>query len=154
MVGIAGKRTPPPSASDSASAKGFHTDTGRLELTDRPIIERLSRRPFRDRVFATGIKRSYDNTRAIGGFRIINGGGRAKAQAAHIRPVHANGPDRLRNGVALSSTLHWMFDRGLISIDDDSLLFSRNAVPGNVLSLVYRNGRMRVPEQEVYQPHR
>ena len=117
--------------------EGIHPDPGRLELADRPIIERLSRRPFRDRVFSTGIKRAYDNTCAISGLRIIIGGGRAEAQAAHIRPVHANGPDSLWNGVALSSTFHWMFDRGLISIDDDyRLLFKRNAVPGNVHSLV------------------
>ena len=135
--------------------EGVHPDPGRLDLTDRPIIERLSRRPFRDRVFSTGIKRAYDNTCAISGLRIINGGGRAEAQAAHIRPVHDNGPDSLRNGVALSSTFHWMFDRGLISIDDDfSLLFKRNAVPGNVLSMVNRDGRLRVPEQEIYRPHR
>ena len=135
--------------------EGVHRHPGRLELTDRPIIERLSRRPFRDRVFSTGIKRAYDNTCAISGLRIINGGGRAEAQAAHIRPVHANGPDSLRNGVALSSTFHWMFDRGLISIDDDySLLFKRNAVPGNALSLVNRDRRLRVPEQEIYRPHR
>lgn len=45
--------------------------------------------------------------------------------------------------------------RGLISIDDDySLLFKRNAVPGNVLSLVNPDGRLRVPEQELYRPHR
>ena len=62
-----------------------------------------------------------------------NGGGRAEAQAAHIQPVAENGPDSLRNGVALSSTFHWMFDRGLISIDDDySLLLKRNAIPGSV----------------------
>ena len=135
--------------------EGVRRDPGLLELADRPIIERLSRRPFRDRVFATGIKRAYDNTCAISGLRIINGGGRAEAQAAHIRPVHANGPDSLRNGVALSSTFHWMFDRGLISIDDDySLLFKRNAVPGSVLALVNPNGRLRVPEQEIHRPHR
>jgi len=134
--------------------EGVHPDPGGLELTDRPITERLSRRRFRDRVFSTGIKRAYDNTCAISGLRIINGGGRAEAQAAHIRPVHANGPDSLRNGVALSSTFHWMFDRGLISIDDDySLLFKKNAVPANVLSLVNRDGRLRVPQQEIYQPH-
>ena len=106
--------------------------TASSERADRHIIERLSRRPFRDRVFYTGIKRAYDNTCAISGLRIINGGGRAEAQAAHIRPVHANGPDSLRNGIALSSTFHWMFDCGLISINDDySLLLKRNAVPGN-----------------------
>ena len=111
--------------------------------------------PFATGCSPLGIKRAYDNTCAISGLRIINGGGRAEAQAAHIRPVHANGPDSLRNGVALSSTFHWMFDRGLISIDDDySLLFKRNAVPGNVLSLVNPNRQLRVPQQEIYQPHR
>ena len=121
---------------------------------DRPIIERLSRRPFRDRVFATGIKRAYDNTCAISGLRIINGGGRAEAQAAHMQPVAENGPDSLRNGVALSSTFHWMFDRGLISIDDDyRLLLKRNAIPGSVLSLVNDDRRLRLPDQGIYYPH-
>ena len=76
---------------------GVRRDPGLLELVDRRIIERLSRRPFRDRVFSTGIKRAYDNTCAISGLRIINGGGRAEAQAAHIRPVHANSGDQARN---------------------------------------------------------
>ena len=134
--------------------EGVRLDTGGLQLVDRPIIERLSRRPFRDRVFSTGIKRAYDNTCAISGLRIINGGGRAEAQAAHIQPVAENGPDSLRNGVALSSTFHWMFDRGLISIDDDfGLLLKRNAIPGSVLSLVNRDRGLRLPDQEIYHPH-
>lgn len=118
--------------SDSTSAKAFAPIQAGWSWWTGPIVERLSRRPFRDRVFSTGIRRTYDNACAISGLRIINGGRRAEAQAAHIRPVHANGPDSLRNGVALSSTFHWMFDRGLITIDDDySLLFKRDAVPGN-----------------------
>lgn len=126
-----------------------------LELADRPVVERLSRRPFRDRVFAAGIKRAYDNTCAISGLRIINGGGRAEAQAAHIQPVKANGPDSLRNGVALSSTFHWMFDRGLISVDDDyGLLLKKDAIPDSVLGLVNRDRRLRVPKERMYWPHR
>ena len=125
-----------------------------LELADRPIIERLSRRPFRD---ATRIKRAYDNTCAMSGLRIINGGGRAEAQAVHIRPVEANGPDSLRNGVALSSTFHWMFDRGMIYFtigDDYGLLLKRDAIPRGVLGLVNRDGRLKVPEERAYWPHR
>ena len=58
------------------------------------------------------------------------------------------------NGVALSSTFHWMFDRGLISIDDDySLLLKRNAVPEGVLSLVKSDHRLRLPDQRIYRPH-
>ena len=134
--------------------EGVRRHTAGLELVDRPTIEQLSRRPFRDRAFSTAIKRAYDNTCAISGLRIINGGGRAEAQAAHIQPVAANGPDSLRNGVALSSTFHWMFDRGLISIDDDySLLLKRNAIPSSVLSLINSNQRLRPPDQRIYHPH-
>jgi putative restriction endonuclease len=80
---------------------------------ERPIVESIVSRPFRDAAFATAVKNVYDNTCAITGLRIINGGGRAKVQAAHIRPVAASGPDSVRNGLALCGTVHWMFDRGL-----------------------------------------
>lgn len=44
-----------------------------------------------------------------------------------IRPVEANGPDIVSNGLALSGTAHWMFDRGLISLSDDlGILISRH----------------------------
>ena len=36
----------------------------------------------------------------------------------HIRPVDANGPDIVSNGLAVSGTAHWMFDRELIGLDD------------------------------------
>ncbi len=48
-----------------------------------------------------------------------------------------------------------MFDRGLISIDDDyGLLLKREAIPSSVLGLVNRDRRLRVPEQRMYWPHR
>ena len=53
------------------------------------------------------------------GLKIINGGGRAEVQAAHIRPIAHHGPDSIRNDPALSGTVHWMFDRGLLTVDDD-----------------------------------
>ena len=75
-------------------------------------------------------------------------------QAAHIRPVADNGPDSPRNGLALSSTFHWMFDRGLISIDDDySLLLKTNAVPSGAISLFGRDRRLRLPDQPTCRPH-
>src|SRR5437016_4011429 len=74
---------------------------------------------IRDAAFSIAVKAAYQETCAITGFKIINSGGRAEVQAAHIRPVADRGPDSLRNGIALCGTMHWMFDRGLISIDDD-----------------------------------
>jgi len=70
-------------------------------------------RPFRDAAFAVSVKAAYFNTCAMTGLQIINGGGRAEVQAAHIRPVAAGGSDSVRNGLALSGTIHWMFDRAL-----------------------------------------
>ena len=65
------------------------------------------------------------------GLRIINGGGRSEVQAAHIRPVASSGPDSVRNGLALSGTAHWMFDRGLLSIGDDySILIAHDRGAG------------------------
>ena len=38
--------------------------------------------------------------------------------------------------------------------DDHNLLFKKNAVPGNVLSVVNPDGRLQLPDQEIYLPHR
>jgi putative restriction endonuclease len=115
---------------------------------ERPIVERLLARPFRDAAFATAVKSAYGETCAITGLKIINGGGRAEVQAAHIRPVADRGPDSVRNGVALCSTIHWMFDRGLISIGDDfSVLVARDRVPDTVRRLINPNGRLRGPKR-------
>ena len=75
-------------------------------------------------------------------------------QAAHIRPVAAEGPDSVRNGLALSGTIHWMFDRGLISVDDDyTILTARDQVPDTVGRLLNRDGRLRLPSGPELLPH-
>jgi len=100
------------------------------ETVDRRIITQIADRPFRDRAFSAAIKTAYRDTCAVTGLKLINGGGRSEVQAAHIRPVADRGPDSVRNGIALSGTVHWMFDRGLISVDDDyTLLLAGSATP-------------------------
>jgi putative restriction endonuclease len=112
----------------------------------RPIVERIVARPFRDAAFAIAVKSAYNDTCAITGLRIINGGGRSEVQAAHIRPVAKSGPDSVRNGVALSGTAHWMFDRGLLSIDDDySIMIAKDRVPDAVARLLNPDRRLRLP---------
>jgi len=87
--------------------------------TSRPWVERISRRPYRDARFRRQVREAYDNTCAFTGLHLVNGGGRPEVQAAHIRPVERDGPDSVRNGIALSGTAHWMFDRGLITLDKE-----------------------------------
>ncbi len=67
-------------------------------------------------MFRRVVLRAYEQRCAVTGLRLINGGGRAEVEAAHIRPVEANGPDIISNRLALSGTAHWMFDRGLNGI--------------------------------------
>ena len=55
-------------------------------------------------------------------------------------PRHGVGPDSLRNGIALCGTVHWMFDRGLISIADYHEL-----LPKQVMSLLKPDRRLPVP---------
>lgn len=85
----------------------------------RVRVESLVSRPFRDRVFRSAVINAYGSRCAITGLKFINGGGRAEVEAAHIRPVEHAGPDSVNNGLALSGTAHWMFDRGLIGLTDD-----------------------------------
>lgn len=126
----------------------FHEET---EPFHRPVVERLTRRPYRDIAFRRKVREAYDFRCAMSGLQLRNGGGRPEVQAAHIRPVERRGSDSVRNGLALSGTLHWMFDRGLISVAEDceTILVSRNKVPGEVVNRLLRpGGRLWKPQDQ------
>lgn len=121
----------------------------------RERVSSLVSRVVRDRVFRRIVLRAYDERCAVTGLKLINGGGRAEVEAAHIQPVDANGPDIVSNGIALSGTAHWMFDRGLIGLDDDMrIIVSRQANdPDSIRSVVNSSGRILVPPREADRPH-
>ncbi|MBU2981631.1 HNH endonuclease [Lentibacter algarum] len=108
----------------------------------------LSSRPKREASFARNVKAAYKGRCAISGLDLRNGGGRAEVQAAHIRPVADMGPDIVVNGLALSGTLHWMFDRGLISVGENyEILVSDNKVPADVKTrLICPTGKLHLPD--------
>ena len=88
------------------------------------------------------------------GLRLVNGGGRAEVEAAHIRPVSERGPDSGRNGIALARTCHWMFERGLLSAEDDGkLLVARRLVPDRVARMLNPDGYVSRPEMASLAPH-
>jgi putative restriction endonuclease len=121
----------------------------------RARVSYLSSRLVRDRIFRRTVLKAYDERCAISGLKLINGGGRAEVAAAHIQPVQANGPDIISNGLALSGTAHWMFDRGLISLSDDlEILISRQANdPDGVRAFINRSGRALTPQRAFERPH-
>lgn len=121
---------------------------------ERPVIEMTVSRPFRERSFMYNVRAAYENRCAMTGLRLINGGGRPEVQAAHIQPVAEKGPDSVRNGLALSGTVHWMFDRGLISIGDDyKILTADNHVPDDALRLLNQSRRINLPNDPAFYPN-
>jgi putative restriction endonuclease len=121
---------------------------------ERPMVEMMVSRPFRERSFMHNVRAAYSNRCAITGLRLINGGGRPEVQAAHIQPVASKGPDSIRNGLALSGTVHWMFDRGLISVGDDfKILVAKNHVPEDAARLLNQNGMINLPKDQTLYPN-
>lgn len=131
---------------------------GQTPFVAEEIRERttyLTSRLLRDRVFRQVVLRAYDSRCAITGLKLINGGGRAEVAAAHIRPVAKNGPDIVSNGLALSGTVHWMFDRGLIALGDDhQILLSRHINDAeSVRGMINKTGRALLPSRSFEYPH-
>lgn len=129
-----------------------------LVAEDQQMLRRsiITSRLFRDEAFARKIASTYDFTCAMTGLKLINGGGRSEIEAAHIRPVGSehHGPDSIRNGLALSRTFHWLFDRGIISIADDyRILMVEKTVPDQLKHLLLADRKIRVPADPLSRPH-
>jgi putative restriction endonuclease len=133
----------------------YEPTAGFTETVERRVERLLMNRTIREASFRLEVCRAYGDTCAITGLRIVNGGGRAEVQAAHIKPVKAGGPDIVRNGIALSSTVHWLFDRHLISIDADyRLLVAHNRVPHELKTLFRPEDRgLHLPTDRRLWPH-
>ena len=121
----------------------------------RDRVANLGSRLVRDRLFRCRVVEAYGARCAVTGLKLINGGGRAEVEAAHIRPVDRGGPDIVTNGIALSGTVHWMFDRGLIGLNDDlEILVSRQANdPESIHSMINRTGFAIPPQRSLERPH-
>jgi putative restriction endonuclease len=128
----AGLFTPMPHKNE-ALAEGFSDEPAEFQ---RPVVERVTSRPFRDAAFTSAVRLAYE------------------VQAAHIRPVADSGPDSVRNGIALCGTIHWMFDRGLLSLDDDlTILMAGRRVPDTVKHLINSERKLRLPNRREFRPH-
>jgi putative restriction endonuclease len=144
-----------PRIENAGFGSGFQDQQQQPYEAVRDRVESLTSRIVRDRAFRQVVLKAYDERCAVTGLRLINGGGRAEVEAAHIRSVEANGPDIVSNGIALSGTAHWMFDRGLISLEDDlKILISRqvNDIDG-VRAFINKSGYARAPLQAYQRPH-
>jgi putative restriction endonuclease len=104
-----------------SATRSFETvDTDEMHVAEelqrgRRMVERLDRDArFRDEVLL-----AYDFRCALTGLGL---GPRPASRlhgvidAAHIRPAARNGPDHVRNGIAMTPTVHRLFDAGLFAL--------------------------------------
>ncbi len=121
---------------------------------ERQRVAQITNRAIRNRNFRKSVLKAYDNRCAVSGLKLINGGGRAEVEAAHIRPVKDHGPDIVSNGLALSGTAHWMFDRGLVGIGDNlEILISRKVNDVDAIrSIINTSGNLIVPDERYVKP--
>jgi len=121
----------------------------------RPIREYLTRRPVRDVAFRYRVvDQVYRGRCALSGLALSNGNGRAETDAAHIRPVERGGPDCVPNGIALTKTLHWAFDRGLVSLADDGrILTVERGLDSGIRRLIVPDSLALLPRNPTERPH-
>jgi putative restriction endonuclease len=140
---------------ERALAFGLAEAPATWDAPERQVEQVLLNRKIRDANFRRAVCDAYDSRCAITGLRLINGGGKAEVQAAHIWPVSEGGPDVVQNGLALSGTVHWLFDRHLISLTDEyRLLVSHNKVPAELRGLFANQmERIHLPRDKALWPH-
>jgi len=77
----------------------------------------VQQRVARKLAFRLIVREQYQNRCAVSGSGISALTGIIEVEAAHIVPISESGADDVRNGISLSRSLHWAFDRGLFGID-------------------------------------
>ena len=60
---------------------------------------------------------NYNETCAVTGSKFVHGSV-VEAEAAHVIGKDVNGTDDPRNGIALSHSAHWAFDKGIFTLSD------------------------------------
>jgi putative restriction endonuclease len=130
-------------------------EEGLPEERERKVKKVLTNRTIRDANFRTLLREAYSNRCAFTGLSIVDHAGNPEVQGAHIWAVADGGPDIVQNGIALSATVHWLFDRHLISLTDDyKLLIAKNTLPKEFFStFMPLKEEIILPARDVDFPH-
>jgi putative restriction endonuclease len=142
-------------------------DIGALETADRELdyperadhvspmqlaaerAQRVVKVLERDAQFRRDVLAAYGNRCAISGFEVGSVAtyqARRIIDAAHIRPISLDGPDHVTNGLALTPTLHRLFDEGLFSLGYSSRGLETRVSPRLDRRMIESpDGRFRMP---------
>ncbi len=132
-----------------------------LPERDRQLVTRL----HRDAQFRDGVLSAYDFRCAVTGLTAgPNPASRLHGllEAAHVRPVSNQGPDRVSNGISMTPTVHRLFDAGMFTLvpighqlvirRSPLLLPSMTNSPGGTTILIEEGAALQLPEQPERRP--
>lgn len=126
------------------------------EFTIEPRTSTEDLKKKRNPAFRRLVLGAYDETCAVCGMKLQTTSGISVIDASHILPFNKFGIDDIRNGLALCKMHHWLFDRGILSIDSHyRVLVSKsieNEHPENIISHFHRQDII-LPEVGDYYPH-
>ncbi len=121
---------------------------------DRAVYRTSSQK--REKKFKEIVLDNYDSTCAVTGLKFATNT-HAEAWGAHIIPKHKQGTDDPRNGLALSQTVHWAFDRGIFRITDQYEVEinpkAKNAQIANFPLMEMDRKKIFQPSDKHYWPH-
>ena len=110
----------------------------------------------RDPRFRKKVLKAYEYSCAVCGYSIRLGNNLVGLEAAHIKWHQAGGPDEERNGLALCSLHHSLFDRGAFSLNEKRILLVSENAHGNESFkdhlLKYHGSRINYPQRSSYYP--
>lgn len=120
------------------------------------VLEFTKKPKKRDPDFRNNVLRAYRYRCAICGFQTQLDGRHLALDAAHIKWHAAGGDDNERNGIAMCTLHHKLFDRGAFKVSSQGVLVLSEAVYGNqgfeAALLSYHGHSIEKPISEAYTP--
>jgi hypothetical protein len=121
---------------------------------DRAVYQ-ISRQK-RDAAFRSIVMANYGHTCAVTGQK-FHSPHHVEADGAHIIGKEVRGTDDPRNGVALSKSAHWAFDRGIFTISDQYEIVVNpkvsSASVANFPAIELDRRKILLPDDSYYFPH-
>jgi hypothetical protein len=124
-------------------------------VTENRAVYQVSRQK-RDAAFRSIVLGNYGHTCAVTGQR-FHSPHHVEADGAHIIGKDVRGTDDPRNGIALSKSAHWAFDRGLFTISDQYEVIVNPKISGvsstRFPALELDRRKISLPSDSCYWPH-
>src|SRR4051812_3415229 len=122
---------------------------------DRAVYQ-ISRQK-RDAAFRSIVLANYGHTCAVTGQK-FHSPRHVEADGAHIIGKDVRGTDDPRNGIALSKSAHWAFDRGIFTISDQYEVLVNPKISGASVTkfpaIEMDRKKIMLPQDRYYWPHR